>query len=94
MFLERLGSIYRDTGKTQLAIDTFRKMLTLGDDNVTRGYQQLIDTYREAKEWKEATSVAQEAVQGAERPQPEAGAGRAIGRYGQADQALSVAKAC
>jgi tetratricopeptide (TPR) repeat protein len=62
VFLERLGGIYRDTGKTQLALDTFRKMLTLGDDNVIRGYQQLIDTHREAKQWKEATGVAQEAV--------------------------------
>ncbi len=62
VFLERLGTIYRDTGKTQLAIDTFKKMLTLGDENATRGYQQLIDTYREAKQWKEATAVAQEAV--------------------------------
>ncbi len=62
VFLERLGGIYRDTGKTQLAIETFRKMLALGDDNVTRGYQQLIDTHREAKQWKEATVVAQEAV--------------------------------
>jgi len=62
VFLERLGTIYRDTGKTQLAVDTFKKMLTLGDDNVTRGYQQLIDTHREAKQWKEATAVAQEAV--------------------------------
>jgi tetratricopeptide (TPR) repeat protein len=62
VFLERLGSIYRDTGKTQLAIETFRKMLALGDDSLPRGYQQLIDTYREAKEWKEATAVAQEAV--------------------------------
>jgi tetratricopeptide (TPR) repeat protein len=62
VFLERLGTIYRDTGKTQLAVDTFKKMLALGEDNATRGYQQLIDTYREAKQWKEATAVAQEAV--------------------------------
>jgi tetratricopeptide (TPR) repeat protein len=62
VFLERLGTIYRDSGKTQLAVDTFKKMITLGDDNVTRGYQQLIDTYREAKQWKEATAMAEEAV--------------------------------
>ncbi|MFI5111820.1 MAG: tetratricopeptide repeat protein [Terriglobales bacterium] len=93
VFLERLGGIYRDTGKTQLAIDTFRKMLTLGDDNVTRGYQQLIDTYREAKEWKEATAVAQEAV--AKVPKDRnlklVLAGQ-LADTGQADQALSVTK--
>src|SRR4029077_19902369 len=43
--------------------DTFRKMLTLGDDNAERGYQQIIDTYREAKQWQAATDTAKEAVQ-------------------------------
>ena len=93
VFLERLGGIYRDTGKTQLAIDTFRKILTLGDDNVVRGYQQLIDTYREAKEWKEATAAAQEAV--AKVPKDRnlklVLAGQ-LADTGQADQALSVTK--
>lgn len=63
VFLERLGSDYRDMGNNQLAIETFRKMLALGDDNVARGYQELIDTYREAKDWPQATAAAKEAVQ-------------------------------
>ncbi len=62
VFLERLGSIYRDTNKSQQAVDTFRKMLTLGDDNASRGYQELIETYRDAKQWPQATATAQEAV--------------------------------
>ncbi|MBI2678992.1 MAG: tetratricopeptide repeat protein [Candidatus Koribacter versatilis] len=63
VFLERLGSIYREQNKPQLAVDTFRKMLDLGDDNVSRGYQQLIETYRDAKQWEQATAAAREAVQ-------------------------------
>ena len=63
VFLERLGTIYRDNNNDPLAIETFRKMLTLGDDNAERGYQQIIDTYREAKQWPQATEVAKEAVQ-------------------------------
>jgi len=63
VFLERLGTIYRDNNNNQAAIDTFRKMLPLGDDNTVRGYQQLIDTYREAKQWQMATDVAKEATQ-------------------------------
>ena len=63
VFLERLGTIYRDMGNNPLALETFRKMLTLGDDNAERGYQQLIDTYREAKQWQQATDVAREATQ-------------------------------
>jgi tetratricopeptide (TPR) repeat protein len=63
VFLERLGTNYRDAGNNQAAIDTFRKMLALGDENATRGYQQIIDTYREAKQWQQATAAAREAVQ-------------------------------
>ncbi len=63
VFLERLGTVYRDNSNEQLAVETFRKMLPLGDDNAERGYQQLIDTYREAKQWQKATDVAKEATQ-------------------------------
>ncbi len=63
VFLERLGSIYREQGNTQQAVETFRKMLALGDENAVRGYQQIIDSYREAKQWPQATAVAKEAVQ-------------------------------
>jgi len=63
VFLERLGTIYRENNNTQLALETFRKMLTLGDENAVRGYQQIIDTYREAKQWQQATDTAKEAVQ-------------------------------
>jgi tetratricopeptide (TPR) repeat protein len=63
VFLERLGTIYRDQGKYPESVDVFRKMIALGDDNTVRGYQQIIDTYREAKQWQQATAVAKEAVQ-------------------------------
>jgi tetratricopeptide (TPR) repeat protein len=64
VFLERLGTIYRDQGNYPAANETFRQMISLGgDDNVERGYQQVIDTWREAKEWQKATDVAKEAVQ-------------------------------
>ncbi len=63
VFLERLGTINRDNGNDQAAIETFRKMLPLGDENAERGYQQIIDTYREAKQWQQATDTAKEATQ-------------------------------
>jgi tetratricopeptide (TPR) repeat protein len=63
VFLERLGVVYREENNSQLAIETFRKMLVLGDDNAERGYQQIIDTEREEKQWQAATQVAKEAVQ-------------------------------
>jgi len=62
VFLERLGTIYRENNNDQQAISTFRQMLPLGDDNAERGYQQIIDTYREQKQWQQATDAAKEAV--------------------------------
>jgi tetratricopeptide (TPR) repeat protein len=63
IFLERLGMIYREQENYSAAIETFRKMLSLGDENERSGYQEIIDTYREAKQWPQATAVAKEAVQ-------------------------------
>lgn len=63
VFLERLGTNYREMNNNQLAIETFRKILPLGDENAARGYQEIIDTYREAKDWSSATATAKEAVQ-------------------------------
>jgi len=63
IFLERLGSAYADNNNEQAAIETFQKLLTLGDDNAERGYGAIIDTYRENKDWQKATDVAREATQ-------------------------------
>src|ERR1700678_565057 len=64
VFLERLGTIYRDQGNNQAAVDAFHEIVALGgDDNIERGYQEIIDTWREAKEWQKATDTAKEAVQ-------------------------------
>jgi len=38
-------------------------MLPLGDENARSGYQEIIDTYRDAKQWPQATAAAKEAVQ-------------------------------
>jgi tetratricopeptide (TPR) repeat protein len=70
VFLERLGTIYRDQGNNPAANETFRQIVALGgDDNVERGYQQIIDTWREAKEWQKAFDTAKEAVQKLPSPQ-------------------------
>jgi len=63
LFVERLGMVYREQENYPAAVETFRKMLTLGEENARSGYQEIIDTYREAKEWPQATAVAKEAVQ-------------------------------
>jgi len=63
IFLEHLGTVYRETGNSDDAVATFRKMLALGDENSERGYQEIIDTYRENKQWQQATDAAKEATQ-------------------------------
>ena len=63
IFIERLGMIYRDQENYSAAVETFPKMLVLGDENARSGYQEIIDTYREAKQWPQATATAKEAVQ-------------------------------
>jgi tetratricopeptide (TPR) repeat protein len=62
IFFERLGNVYRDGNKTQAAVDAFRKMLPLGDDAAIRAYQQIVDTYRDAKDWNAASAAAREAA--------------------------------
>jgi len=63
IFIERLGMIYREQENYTAAVDIFRKMLPLGEENARSGYQEIIDTYREAKQWPQATAAAKEAVQ-------------------------------
>jgi tetratricopeptide (TPR) repeat protein len=62
LFLERLANLYREEGRPLLAMETFRKIIDLGGDEAARGYQDVIDLYRDQKQWNEATRTAQEAV--------------------------------
>ena len=94
VFLERLGSIYRETGKNQLAVDTFRKMLELGDDSAERGYSQIIDTYREDKQWGQAVTAAEQASKALpkDRAMRLVLAGQ-LADNGKADEGIAMAKA-
>ena len=61
--------VYREAGKHQMAIETFHKMLELAppDDNAIRGYQQMVETYRDNKQWQLATNAAEEAAKNIRR---------------------------
>jgi tetratricopeptide (TPR) repeat protein len=63
LFLERLASIYREAGKPDVAIETYRKIIDLGGEESARGYQDLIDVYRDQKQWSDADRTAHEAVE-------------------------------
>jgi len=62
IFLERLGSVYHEQNRTPEAIATYQKMIELGGDFAKRGYQGQVDTYRDAKNFDEATAVCRKAV--------------------------------
>jgi tetratricopeptide (TPR) repeat protein len=63
IFLERLGSSYAENNNFPAAIDTFQKMIPLGDEYAERGYGLIIDTYRDNKEWQKAADEAKVAMQ-------------------------------
>jgi tetratricopeptide (TPR) repeat protein len=89
VFLERLGAIYRDQGNIKAANETFREVISLGgDENIERGYQEIIDTWREAKDWQKAYDVAQEAVQKLPSPQLKMVLATQQADIGDADKAL------
>jgi tetratricopeptide (TPR) repeat protein len=94
VFLERLGTIYRDQGNNAAANETFREIVALGgDENIERGYQQIIDTWREAKEWQKALDTAKEAVQKLPSPQLKMVLALQQVDMGDADKALADVRA-
>ena len=62
IFLDRLASVYHEQNKIDLSIATYQKMVDLGGDSAQRGYQGMVDTYRDAKMFDKAVEVAHKAV--------------------------------
>jgi len=60
--LERLGELYRAANQNQSAVDTFRQMADLDPDSGARSAAQIIDTYRMAKDYKNARAEAETAL--------------------------------
>jgi tetratricopeptide (TPR) repeat protein len=61
-FLDRLAVLYREQAKPLQAVDAYHKMLELGGEFTSEGYQGEVDSYREAKQYDKATEVAREAA--------------------------------
>ncbi|MGA2135458.1 MAG: tetratricopeptide repeat protein [Bryobacteraceae bacterium] len=60
--LERLGELYRGANQNQAAVDTFRQMADLEPDAGSRSSAQIIETYRAAKDYKNARAEADAAL--------------------------------
>jgi tetratricopeptide (TPR) repeat protein len=61
-FLERLGAVYHEENKNELAIAAYQKMIDMGGDTALRGYEGQVETYGEAKDFDHATEIAKKAV--------------------------------
>ncbi len=62
IFLERLGAVYLEENKTDLAVATYQKMIDMGGSSATRGYQGQVDAYRDAHQFDKAIEVSRSAV--------------------------------
>jgi tetratricopeptide (TPR) repeat protein len=60
--LEEYGIVSRAAGKNDQAVDAFRQLSALGTDYGVRGSIQLIDTYRQAKDYANALKEADSAI--------------------------------
>ena len=60
--LERLGELYRGANQNQAAIDTFRQMADLDPDSGAKAEGQIVDTYRAAKDFKNARAEIEAAL--------------------------------
>ncbi len=62
IFLERLGAVYQEENKTDDAVATYQKMIDMGGSYASRGYQEQVDTYRDAHEFDKSLEVAKKAA--------------------------------
>ena len=62
LFLERLGNLYREQGKTTEAVAVYQQMIALGGDMRSRGYNDEVETYRDVHDWPKALQVAEQAA--------------------------------
>jgi tetratricopeptide (TPR) repeat protein len=62
IFLDRLGSIYLEQNKTDLAVAAYQKMIDLGGETAVRGYQGQVDAYNQARQFDKAIAVTRKAV--------------------------------
>ncbi|MGA7834995.1 MAG: tetratricopeptide repeat protein, partial [Acidimicrobiales bacterium] len=62
LFLERLGAVYLEQNKTDLAVAAYQKMIDMGGSSAVRGYQGQVDAYRDAHEFDKSLAVARKAA--------------------------------
>ncbi|AEU36484.1 tetratricopeptide repeat protein [Granulicella mallensis] len=62
LFLERLAIVYRESNKTQEAVEAYKQIQALGGDFQARGADGLVQAYRDGHQWPEALRAAADAA--------------------------------
>jgi len=108
IFLNRLGSVYREEDKTPEAVAAYQQITDMGgdcsgntaSDEETRacyardGYQGQVDAYRDVHQWKDATAVAADATKQLPKDHiVQLMYAQQLADMGQVDQGLALAKA-
>ncbi len=91
IFLERLGSVYREQRKFEAALQTYKQIVALGQGQAARGEQLIVDTLRQNHQLPQALGEVDSALQKLpdEREQRELRILRAfvVGEMGQVEEA-------
>lgn len=94
LFVERMGIVYREENKTTEAVAAYQKEIELGGDYARSGYQGVVDSYRDAHQWKDATDAADAAAKAMPKDhQVQLMYAGQLADAGQVSEALSLAKA-
>jgi len=94
IFLERLGAVYHEQNKVDEAITTYQKMIEMGGESATRGYQLEVDTYNDARLFEKAVEISRKAVAASpdDRDLKLMLAGELVDQ-GKTDEGLNIARA-
>jgi tetratricopeptide (TPR) repeat protein len=93
IFLERLGAVYQEQNKIDLAVATFQKLIDMGGDSALRGFEAQSEAYGEAKMFDRAVEVARKAVDlNPKDPDLKLMLAGALLEQGKGDEAIALAK--
>ena len=94
LFLERIALIDREVGRTSDAITAYGQMASLGSEFQSRAALGIVDTYRDAHEWKRALEAAEAAAKTLPNDKDvQLAYARQLQDAGSLDKAVDLAKA-
>lgn len=94
LFLDRLGNVYREQGKYDDAVGVYKQMTALGGEFEGKGAANIVDTYRDAHNWKAALQAAKDAAAAAPADHDvQLTYARQLADAGKLDEAVKLAEA-